>query len=1080
MCNDSLNAKTSNINFVCVTCGKYMQNNNHDLCLHYLNGVNSRTQQLIDVPISTREPKRNVNQSVAISLKTTVVAESTNEKPRSKISKQYEHLSNTCRWWYSKITPPGYKWEPKSKSGNVNTNLIEIILFIIDSRCLKHMTRNLKLLINFVEKFLDLEVAFRKSTCYICDLKGNDLLAASSSQAWLWHRRLLHLNFNTINLLSKYDIVTGLLKLKFVKDHLCSSWSEHQTSTAQTPEQNGIAKKRNRTLVEAARTMLSAAKVPLFFWTEAISTTCFTQNRSLVIPRHEKTHYHIINGLNPSVKNFTFLARYVISSEMRTRVIIETIHVNFDELPQMASDHISSDPVPQCTTMTLEQDSLSPDPQSQENVPQAAETVTTSNELDLLFSMMFNELLNETTLVVSKSFAVTGADASDKRQLHNTTLSTSTTVVVYTPPLNIQTTPATTKNTAICNKVRLVAKGYDQQEVIDFRESFALVARLEAVRLFVAYATHKSFPVYQMDIKTTFLNGPLKEEIYVNQPDGFIDPHHPAKVYHLKKALYGLRQAPRAWYDELSNFLLSKGSTKCMQTRSSSKFIGKPSTNPISTNPKRCNRRRSKPRVEPFSLEETPVVTMGDQRTIAELLRPPTEGYAEEIVVPSILAEHFELKHSLINLVTSKQFFGFEKEDPHAYIRYFNKITSTLKYKDVPESSIKLMLFPFSIDASVVASAVTSAMTIMFKQHQVTPAPASVKAVEESCVTCGGAHSYRQCPATDGNTFSGYQDNIQEYVSAATVVEQVPEVTKDTVQPSIKNIQPPVVQTQVPIDDPVVAPNPKSTILYPSRANKQKILIDYVVDLRVPLILGRPFLRTGRALIDVYGEELTLWVDDEAITFKVGQTSKYSYNDAESINRIEVIDVACEEYVQRVLGFFDKSKSGNPTPTSDLSIALSFPSLTPFEGGDFILEEIEACLTSKSIPPGIDDTDFDLEGDICLLEKLLNDDPLSPLHSKELNVEEIKTVKSSIDEPPKLELKELPSHFEYAFLEGTDKLPVIISKELKDEEKSALLKVLKSHKRAIAWKISDIKGIDCRFCTQKILMEDDFKPAVQH
>ncbi|GJT93662.1 reverse transcriptase domain-containing protein [Tanacetum coccineum] len=353
-----------------------------------------------------------------------------------------------------------------------------------------------------------------------------------------------------------------------------------------------------------------------------------------------------------------------------------------------------------------------------------------------------------------------------------------------------------------------------------------------------------------------------------------------------------------------------------MQTRSSSKFVGEPSTNPTSTNPKRRNRRRSKQRVEPFALEETPVVTMADQRTMAELLRAPTEGYAEAIVVPPIPAEHFELKHSLINLVTSKQFFGFEKEDPHAHIRYFNKITSTLKYKDVPETSIKLMLFPFSIDGpariwldkepsrSILTwddlvskfinhffppskttnlrneisnfhqkfeetfseawdrfkdllracphhgftelhqldtfynglnptdqdslnsaaggnllermpqdalkiienksnvrnsrnklivsqvntsefnfsemakltnaltqqtSAVTSAMTAMLKQLQATTAPASVKAVEESCVTYGGAHSYRQCSATDGNIFLGYQDNIQGYVSTAAV-----------------------------------------------------------------------------------------------------------------------------------------------------------------------------------------------------------------------------------------------------------------------------------------------------------------------
>ncbi|GJW28577.1 retrovirus-related pol polyprotein from transposon TNT 1-94 [Tanacetum coccineum] len=114
----------------------------------------------------------------------------------------------------------------------------------------------------------------------------------------------------------------------------------------------------------------------------------------------------------------------------------------------------------------------------------------------------------------------------------------------------------------IRNKARLVAKGYAQEEGIDFEESFAPVARLEAVRIFVAYAAHKSFPIYQMDVKTAFLNGPLKEEVYVAQPDGFVDPDHPEKVYRLRKALYGLKQAPRAWYDELSNFLMSKGFTK--------------------------------------------------------------------------------------------------------------------------------------------------------------------------------------------------------------------------------------------------------------------------------------------------------------------------------------------------------------------------------------------------------------------------------------------------------------------------------------------------------------------------------------
>ncbi|GJX86176.1 reverse transcriptase domain-containing protein [Tanacetum coccineum] len=257
------------------------------------------------------------------------------------------------------------------------------------------------------------------------------------------------------------------------------------------------------------------------------------------------------------------------------------------------------------------------------------------------------------------------------------------------------------------------------------------------------------------------------------------------------------------------------------------------------------------------------------------------------------------------------------------------------------------------------------------------------------------------------------------------------------------------------------------------------VVVDYDVDPRVPLILGRPFLRTARDLIDVYGEELTLRVDDEAITFKVGQTSRYSRN-CETVNQVNVIDVACEEYAQEVLGFLDSSTIGNPTP-SDPIIASSSPSFTPFEGGDFILEEIETFLRTPEELSNMDDDYYDTKGDILYLEELLKEDPsptLPPMKNDDLKQVDVTMTKPSIEEPPELELKDLPSYLEYAFLEGTDKLPVIIFEELKDEEKAALLKVLKSHKRAITWKISDIKGINPSFCTHKILMEDDFKPAV--
>nr|GFC24618.1 hypothetical protein [Tanacetum cinerariifolium] len=211
----------------------------------------------------------------------------------------------------------------------------------------------------------------------------------------------------------------------------------HQTSVVRTPEQNDVVERRNRTLVEAARTML-------------------------IIPHHEKTPYHIINNHKPSVKFFYIFGSlcYIVKDgenldkmkekgdecifvgystqsrayrvfNKRTRVIMESIHVNFKELPQMASDYISSDPAPKCQRMALEHDSLSPAIQRQANVPQADRTVTMSNELDLLFGPMFDELLNGSSKVVSKSSVVCFVDAPNQRQHHIT-------------PLNIHTTPAPT------------------------------------------------------------------------------------------------------------------------------------------------------------------------------------------------------------------------------------------------------------------------------------------------------------------------------------------------------------------------------------------------------------------------------------------------------------------------------------------------------------------------------------------------------------------------------------------------------------------------------------------------------------
>nr|GEV24028.1 reverse transcriptase domain-containing protein [Tanacetum cinerariifolium] len=257
------------------------------------------------------------------------------------------------------------------------------------------------------------------------------------------------------------------------------------------------------------------------------------------------------------------------------------------------------------------------------------------------------------------------------------------------------------------------------------------------------------------------------------------------------------------------------------------------------------------------------------------------------------------------------------------------------------------------------------------------------------------------------------------------------------------------------------------------------VVVDFEANPRVPFILRRSFLRTGRALIDVYGEEITLQVNDETVTFNLNQTTRYSstYDDL-SVNRIDIIDVAREEYAQEILGFSKNSSGGKSTSTSEHILFDSSPSLTPFERSDFILEEIEDYLKDESISSEIDHADCDLEEDICLIENLLNNDPFQ-LPPMDLKQGEVAKAKSSIKEPPELVLKDLPSHLEYAYLEGEDKLPVIIAKDLKVDEKEALLKVFKSHKRAIAWKITDIKGINPQFYTRKILMEEDYKLAVQ-
>ncbi|GJS95445.1 hypothetical protein Tco_0802413 [Tanacetum coccineum] len=579
---------------------------------------------------------------------------------------------------------------------------------------------------------------------------------------------------------------------------------------------------------------------------------------------------------------------------------------------------------------------------------------------------------------------------------------------------------------------------------------------------------------------------------------------------------------------------------------------------------------------------------MADNRTMAQLLEAPTEGYEDAIVVPEITANNFEIKHGfLLNLVQSRAIFwgcphhGFS--ELHQLDTFYNSLNSNDQdslnsaaggnfldkmprecLKIIESKSKVLQSRSKAIVSSDVAELKDMVRALILDKKNQTPAPAPVKAVEQNCVTCWAEglltkfvhatdslhlscniprirvtsrrrSSYNKgMPATDLRCGVSY--NGPQISSPPKESKNEPEVTKDQVQPNTENIQPSVVQTNDQIGEPVVASKTKPTLPYPSRANKEKlrekdnllgskfmeifqnlhfelsfadallhmpkiapmfrkllndkdkmieltktpvnknclavilkkfpeklgdpgrflipcdfpemneclaladlvgtfffpadfVVIDYVADPRVPLILGRPFLRT-------------------ACAFKVGDTKTFSYNIIETVNRVDVIDISCKEYVQE----------------------------------EVIQYQIDAFLEhDDSIPPGFDGI-YDSKGDTVYLEELLsviNSDPnLPPSPVCEINVPE--KVKSSCEDPPDLELKDLPSHLEYAFLEGDDKLPVIIAKNLKDEDKTALIKVLKSHKHAIAWKISDIKGIDPQFCTHKILMEENAKPVVQH
>nr|GEX86303.1 retrovirus-related Pol polyprotein from transposon TNT 1-94 [Tanacetum cinerariifolium] len=569
---------------VCTMCKQCLISVNYDVCLlNYVNGMTSRGEkQKANVSINEKQKKQQLK------VKKTNKVGSSERLALPKPSK----LRSFLTW-----SPTGRLFDLKgkiiasrelesqsdcSKSDNACTSNP------LEPTIKRFPNSTFSLAGNRLTNLYTINLHEMASASLIC------LMAhATSTKSWLWHQRLSHLNFDTINDLAKNDLVFGLPKFKYHKEHLCPSCEQgkskrashlpkpvpnsrqrlnllhmdlcgpmrtasingkrtendtkfknkvlkeyfdsvgisHQVSYVRTPQQNRVVERRNRTLVEAARTMLIFSRAPLFFWAEAIATACFTQNRSIIHRRFNKTPYELINGRK---LNISFLHVFGALCYPKN---------DCEDIGKLGAKGEPSRPI------------------------------LTRNQLRSDGDMCMYALTMSTMEPKNVKEAMTDSAWIESMQEELFQFKRLDVWVLVPAPDNIS--PLTLKwifknkndeeNTIIRNNYRLVMRGYRQEEGINFEESFAPVARMEAIGIFLSYAAHKSFTIFQIDVKTAFLHGTLKEDVYVCQPERFIDADHSSHVFKLKKVLYGLKKAPHAWYDKLSTFLLQnhffKGTT---------------------------------------------------------------------------------------------------------------------------------------------------------------------------------------------------------------------------------------------------------------------------------------------------------------------------------------------------------------------------------------------------------------------------------------------------------------------------------------------------------------------------------------
>ncbi|GKC84927.1 retrovirus-related pol polyprotein from transposon TNT 1-94 [Tanacetum coccineum] len=492
-----------------------------------------------------------VNSRIPKSSDTTFVAPKTRFSEKATQSKTLDTTSVASK---SKID--------EASASKARDKVVQIVLWVVDSGCSKHMTGDRALLRNFVEKFMgtvrfgndnfaaitgyDLEVAFRSKTCYVRNLEGDDLLTggrdsnlytisisdmaasspvclmskATSTKSWLWHRRLSHLNFGTINDLTKLDLVDGLPKFKYGKDHLCSACERGKSKKASHPPKLIPMDDFSRfTWVYFLRSKDETPEIIKKFIAQAqlnykakvckIRTDNGTEFKNATL----KAYYEKLGIMQQFSIARTPQQNGVVERRNRTLVEAARTMLIFSRLPEFLwAEAVATAYSPSTSSIIVD-------------THEAPPIVTTSNEQTSLISLLESDEFNQ-------------EDSVD--------FDGNTQFVPY-DSLNHEEIKSSTMNLEPSN------------------ESFAPVARLEAVRMFIAFVAHRNIPIFQMDVKMTFLNGPLKEEVYVSQPEGFIDSEFPNHVYRLKKALYGLKQAPRACQSQYAIELLKKhGLDECV------------------------------------------------------------------------------------------------------------------------------------------------------------------------------------------------------------------------------------------------------------------------------------------------------------------------------------------------------------------------------------------------------------------------------------------------------------------------------------------------------------------------------------